>query len=611
MKRLILSLCSFLLTLAASATTTQDVSFLQSDSIDFYGNHLAQLTQEVEVPVFNHSDASFQGHLFLQGQHMESGTLTTYKDTLITLEPYGSKNLRFYIELAEGHHTIQLAADSQGKQVLRSMDVNILPLRKLNFSAIFTLEMMGQTNGEDVLYGNSVRAWASVENMDLFYMGAHGGTADDDGIVLQLKDADTDQVLFSKHIAKRVEGGSWCKVEGTLNCDAPLRDGGHYVLRAAYGMPYGLEGIDSLCFTMRSGTNTYWTADGQVLPLPMGDDQQLKVPAEAVAVDLRKQHLLNTVFSIDASEANPNCLYYLDLLDNVPQGLDDSFNLVRQGEAAAIKLKEGHDYFCPLAFKAQFISYLMKPSYDNVDAELAGRGYSQTIVLPFHPSYACLYDINGPGQILNSNSLMAAPADSTGSSGQDNPDLHADLLHVLRYGGISGDTLVVSETTVRGMQAYAPYILGVYIGSSLLFVGQNTRVPMTTQAIERRQAFFFIGTTVARSLPVGTYVYRPEDNAFRSTVTESRIPPFQVYMVADEGEDPASSSIRITDASWGDRGNPNEATAISNLPAENMPKSDAGAVFDLSGRQIANAKAPLRSLPKGIYIIGKSKVVVK
>ena len=47
----------------------------------------------------------------------------------------------------------------------------------------------------------------------------------------------------------------------------------------------------TLLFTMTAGAAddsfTYWTAQGEVLPLPVGEDHRLTVPAEAVAVDLR------------------------------------------------------------------------------------------------------------------------------------------------------------------------------------------------------------------------------------------------------------------------------------------------------------------------------------
>ena len=137
-------------------------------------------------------------------------------------------------------------------------------------------------------------------------------------------------------------------------------------------------------------TFSYWTAQGQEISLPAifvpsQGVMQLTIPSEAVAVDLRRQQPISAAFIVDAKQANPNCLYYLNLLDNTPRGLDKKHNVIKGLEAESIKVIEGYDYYCPQAFYTQFISYLMTPSYDNPDDELRGRGYSETLVLPFYP----------------------------------------------------------------------------------------------------------------------------------------------------------------------------------------------------------------------------------
>lgn len=347
---------------------------------------------------------------------------------------------------------------------------------------------------------------------------------------------------------------------------------------------------DSLCFT----TCTYWTAEGQVLPLPVGEDQQLVVPAEAVAVDLRGEH---SPFTVDASQANPNCLYYLDPEASIPEGLDESRNLVRGLEATSIKLTEDNDYYCPLAFHTQFISFLISPSYDNPDDELRGRGYSETLVLPFYPRYANLYDING-----------------------ENVMLHADMLKVLSYYGNAGDSLnIVQLNSISQMYAYEPYILGVYIGSRLLFIGENTKVPVTREAVVRGQDVNFVGTTVARHLPLPTYQYNTADSHFYPST--ARIAPFRAYM--EIGEKLSADRLSFSEEVWGTQGNPNESTAISDLSQQEDTRlaavSDGFADgWSLTGQRISlhtEASPSLStlssSLKKGIYIIGGRKVVVK
>jgi len=572
-----------LLTFTANAATG-DGSMLMVDSINISGNQLSQLSQKVELSVCNPSDEDYEGHFYLITYDRADESLTLCVDTLVAIEAYSSLQLLLYPRLPEGKLELRLTTDAEGQQVIASCEVTILPLRKLDFQASISLDMLTETDGEAVLYGSRIRGWASIENHDAHYYGAYGGTAADDGIVLWLEDRDSGERLFTQHLTdelKRLE-----KFETIIAYDAVFCDGARYALKIGYGMPYGLEPVDSLCFTTRAGTNTYWTAEGQVLPLPVGDDQQLMVPEEAVAVDLRGQQAINTVFSIDASQANPNCLYYLDLLDNIPEGLDDSRNIVHGLEAKNIKVVEEHDFFCPLAFHTQFISYMMTPSYDNPDDELRGRGYSETLVLPFYPIRANLYDINGETEML-----------------------HAGMLKVLRYYGNAGDSLNIEQlNSISQMHAYEPYILGVYIGSQLLFIGEDTMVPMTREAIVRGENVNFVGTTVARQLSVPTYQYNADDNHFYPST--ARIAPFRAYM--DTGDGTMSADfLSFSDEVWGTQGKPSDATAISELPQ----RENEGAtppVYSLSGQRVsvvhANAKA---SLKKGIYIVGGRKVVVK
>lgn len=584
MKKLFLFIVGLLIAMTADATTG-DASVLNVDSIsNLFGNRLAQLTQLIDIGLRNTSSTDYEGRLYLLAYDKAADELHPCKDTLVVVKAYATQQLLLACSLPEGNLELRLAADAEGRQVVGTSQITILPLRKLDFQATFSLDMLTETDGEQVLYGSRIRGWARVQNDDTPYHGAHGGTADDDGIVLWLEDCDSGERPYTKHITSKLELGV---IETTFAYDAVFHDGARYALKVGYGMPYGLEAIDSLCFTTRTGTNTYWTAQGQVLPLPLGDNQQLTVPAEAVAVDLRGQQAVNAVFAIDASQANPNCLYYLNLPDNVPQGLDETRNLVRGLEADNIRLTEDNDFFCPLAFHAKYISHLMTPTYDNIDDELRGRGYSGTIVLPFQPSYANLYDVNGNTEML-----------------------HADMLQVLKYLGNSEDSLNVDYVeSLTQMEPYVPYILGVYIGSSLLFIGENRQVPMTREAIVRGLDINFVGTTVERQLTSAAYQYNPDDNHFYPST--ARIAPFRAYMDLEDGTG-VFDYLYFSEEVWGTQGNPSDATAISELPQRQHAPAVLS-VYSLSGQRLTEMPAHRQtpSLRRGIYIVGGRKVVVR
>jgi hypothetical protein len=272
----------------------------------------------------------------------------------------------------------------------------------------------------------------------------------------------------------------------------------------------------------------------------------------------------------------------------VPEGLDEKYNIVKGLEATNIKLTERHDYYCPLAFRTQFISYLMTPSYDNEDAELRGRGYSKTLVLPFTPTHVMLYDINGNTEVL-----------------------HSDMIQLLRYYGTHADTLNLSRCEIAQMHPYAPYILGVYIGSSLLFIGENVAVPMTQEAIVRDKLFNFVGTTVARRLTNRCYVYEPEETCFRQYTDDDSVEAFQAYLDAVSISDATATTLSISDSAWGPKGNPNNATVPTVIKSIKETSNNAATVCDLTGRQIRQPQPVERPSFKGVYIIGGHKVIVK
>ena len=585
MKKLLISIFAAFFCINATAT-----NMLSVDSMKISGNHLANLSQRLVANIRNNTESGYEGHIYLLALNKNDGSVTTCLDTLFAVSSYNSRTLDFFHALPKGDFELRLSTDADGQQIIGISDITIQPLRKLDFKAMLSLDMLAKAENQYVLYGNRIRGWVRVENHDDSYFGIHGGKAEDDGIVLWLEDSDTGERFFTKHLAAHLRKD--CYMETAFAHDTVFHEGAHYALKVGYGMPYGLEAIDSLCFTAASGTYSYWTFDGQVLPLPVSDEStfpiELVVPAEAVAIDLRGHHNSDTSPRINTSQANPNCLYYLESQDDVPEGLDEEYNIVKGLEATNIKLTEGHDYYCPLAFRTQFVSYLMTPSYDNEDAELRGRGYSKTLVLPFTPTHVMLYDINGNTEVL-----------------------HSDMIQVLRYYGTHADTLNLSRCEIAQMHPYAPYILGVYIGSSLLFIGENVAVPMTQEAIVRDKLFNFVGTTVARQLTNRCYVYEPEETCFRQYTDDDSVEAFQAYLDAVSISDATATTLSISDSAWGPKGNPNNATVPTVIKSIKETNIDEATICDLTGRQIRQPQPVERPLSKGVYIIGGRKVVVK
>ena len=335
----------------------------------------------------------------------------------------------------------------------------------------------------------------------------------------------------------------------------------------------------------------YWTSDGKRLTLGTSatSQQSINIPAEAVAVDLRGGIAPLTAF--DASRANPNCLYYMDEQEVRPQGLDSTLNLVYGLKADHVRVVDSNDYYCPLAFHADFVSFLMRPTYDSADDEMSGHGFSQTLMLPFRVSYACLYDVNG----------------QTGT-------LHANMLKLLRYDGHHADTLDWSHVhAINMMSAYEPYMLGVYIGSRLLFMGEDINVPVTHDAVVAGDTLSFIGTTVRRQLPTGTYMYDNKSESFKQA-GDKHIEPFRGFLanfaeeqagIEYDEQDTVYATLLLPDTIWGTQGSPIHNTQLE-APQSDTARHSSRNCYDLQGRE-----AELRRLTKGIYIVGGRKIVVK
>ena len=594
-----LSLLVLLTGQSTQAATASQSSTLIVDSMEVRGNLIAQMNQSLCVYVRNESATdSHQGCLYLLAPGTEADSYAVVADTLVSLAPHDFNELRLLVRLPEGQYTLLAATDPQGKKIVGGCVVDIAPLRELRLHADLIVGMLTTTGEERLLYDNKQNGTVILTPNDI-YNGCHSKDSGDDGVLLWLEDKETGKVVEVKHLLKEFDRN---QVKLSFSFAGELRLGGSYVLKAGYVAPDGWKTVSALDFTVHAKTNTYWTADGQVLPLPQEYSQlsqKLRVPAEAVAVDLRGINAINTIFSIDTSQANPNCLYYLDLMDYTPSGLDDSRNIIRDGQAEHIVLTEGHDYLCPQAFKADFISYLLTPSYDNANDLLRSQGYSETLVLPFNVSDASFVDINGKQEML-----------------------HADMLEVLEYMGTAADSVTVAKLgSVHEMKAYVPYILGTNINSRLLFIGEATNVPSTRQAIALGNHYNFIGTTVGVTLTESSFQYLPSANSFCQT-SQARVAPFRAYLegqgdgFSGTGQPKPSdsyTSLLLKGFTW------DTPTSVSAIPIGAPSRTSATgrqvAVYALSGQFVKTVdEALLRQgatgLKPGVYIVNNKKVIV-
>ena len=573
---MILFCLGLLMTFTAGATKSSDASVLRIDSVHIDGNMMDEMVQHLCIYGRNTSDQDFEGLLFVV-QDIGNGQ---YKRQMALSVSVGAGSCMEHADdliLKQGEYDLCMAADEKGENLLGgSCHVTIGPLRPIDFSVKFFTEMMTTVNGENTLSGHRLQGRLELTNNDTVpYYGIAPYLSQAQGIDYHLSEANTGRnVSFRKFIVNEVEIGQTVSYDFAIDCD--FEEGKRYSLVLNYAQPHDIVRIkDSLTFTFHAGTNTYWTADGTVKPVPVEANQRLVVPAEAVAVDLRGQYYMNTAFTIEISQANPNCLYYLDFLDNVPQGLNDQCNVVRDKEAAIIRLTDNYDFRCPKSFKTQFISYTLNPNTAN-------GAYAETLVLPFQPQGASIDHINRPGE---------------------------NLLKVFEYDGFNADTdtIGIHEINVNQMKANKPYITAVGVCSPVTFYAEETTVPVTTQAVTQSVGFDLVGGTVFQS-PKETppYRYEPSKGVFVVQDTGERLPPFRAWFYKRDNEasspDGTFQYLRMNTGFDIGASEDNQQGISSAAVGRDTPP----AYYSLSGmRHSAD------HLAKGLYIVDGKKVIIK
>jgi hypothetical protein len=335
-----------------------------------------------------------------------------------------------------------------------------------------------------------------------------------------------------------------------------------------------------------------------VKPLPVEAGQVLKVPCEALAVDLRGQYEMNTVFSIDTSDANPNCLYFLGYLDNVPQGFTSKTNIIRDYEAKEIIIDADHDYFCPMPFKAKTalfnytpVSEAMGPASSYMSQIMSG-----TVILPFEAQQAWLDWIN--------------------DTNQDSP-FSNDQLRIAHFEGYDGASLMFRPVTSQTLQSYEPYLIYHIIPSPVSFFSEEVNIPSSRKAIQTfpYTDLSFEGSTTSMTADENTYIWNCDKYHFYRNHDELRpVRPFTAIMQINTQASASMSQDlpEVLNYTIDDKPGlpPTPITAI------NTASQYQQAVYSLSGQRVgtaeyANGQLSAEGLKPGLYIVGGRKIVVK
>ena len=387
-----------------------------------------------------------------------------------------------------------------------------------------------------------------------------------------------------------IKGGESTNVNFSINFEGMPANGQEYCVQIWY-MDMVIASSEPFIF-IRS-TNTYWTADGTQRPLTVGEDNTLIVPKEAQAVDLRGLYMINTIYKIDVSEANPNCLYYLGFLDYVPQGFLSENNIIRDGEASSLVIDSNYDYYCPVPFKTKTALFTYTPISESMGpaSPVMSQKMSGLITLPFTAQNAWLAGKNGDTQPENPFY---------------NDDFKMAILSTVQNGTI------IFQPLISYQPDYFHYLLIYDLKPSpIVFYAEDEYIPsqlgmkitMSGIPVEKRWA-----STVAEK---NTYSWNCDKNKICRNEEGALIPSFNAIIGYWDEETKTYIDTGLEELPYyidSDEG-------YVNIKSTRRTPEDK-AIYSISGQRVGTAayqdgRLCTDGLKPGLYIVGGKKVVVK
>ena len=351
-------------------------------------------------------------------------------------------------------------------------------------------------------------------------------------------------------------------------------------------------------FTFRYSTNTYWTFDGVRSPLTISNDT-LKIPKDAAAVDLRGLYYINTVFKIDVTEANPNCLYYIGFLDYVPKGFTSDANIIRENEANMLSIDSNYDFYCPVSFQAKtaFFTYTPVSESRGPASPVMSQRMSGMITVPFDAQKAWLAGTN--------------------EYHEDSPFYNEDFKIANQWGLDEDGTIVFWPLTPDAIVSrHFCYLIYDMKPSPLVFYSEDAYIFPNDYGREiivgHNRSLIRHASRKTRKAEKYTYSWNCDKNCFVLNEEGVTIRPFNVTVgvceqfkdtLVDTGLETLHYTIKEPDEGY------------VNIKSPRRTPEDK-AIYSISGQRVGTAayqdgKLCTDGLKPGLYIVGGKKVVVK
>lgn len=544
-----------------SAKIASDVNNLSITNWEPVGTLSAGTQQSVKITLAN-SGSEFYGTVYLfASQNSNKGNIQS--QTGLTATAHGSTTIQMSFKPSNsGTYTLWLCSDANGNNVIGSTTVSV---SAASSGTNYNLSSSYNPSDGSTIYGKNVEGVCTISNSG---SDAYNGT-----IYTAVFDSNNNNVGQASQQVSIPAGGS---VDVPFSYEEPA---GQYIIGAFNLTSSSYQQIgDAIWLTLADAIIAY-KADGTKMAQAVRST--VVVGSDIAALDL--SGVDNTVTTVDATNANPNALFYFSSAD-APAAVSlkaDGRNVIIGSTADNLTITDSNDFYCPTAFTATNATYTR-----TATSGTNGNGGWETICLPFEASA-----VSANGQALHWFT-------STEDKGRD--------FWLMEFSELDGNSVVFDFNTGSTLKANTPYIIAVpdshwgeqynLVGKPMSFSGTNVEVKATAKAkiLISTSAYNFIGSTVATNT-ANDFLMNNGGTAFARTASATSA-PFRAFFRAkgDTSSQPQLLKIRVHGGT---------ATGITSVNLDENSNRKAPA-YNLAGQRVGKGY-------KGIVIKNGKKVIAK
>ena len=528
------------------------------EKVDFDGNLKAGDRQQVDV-TFRSTQGEYFGTIHLFASQTEEKGSATSLSAIDVLKDTSETNAFFFQPAADatGIWHIWLSPDGDGRRVLYQTDVEITKngVSSARSNQLSVVSNTVSNKSGTAIYGGIINGTLTLKN---------NGKEDFDGIV---------RITLWRDIFDSAPGYYVTNGAVTLHYTIPAG--------ATQGLPYLFVGKETGRTFATSLDNLWANANMQGI-IRLGEMKQgvvsymangnitgaapssnYRTPTNAVAVDLRG---ISTVKNV-RDAGYPNTIYYVDE-DAEIEGLE-GLNVVRNGHAETISLKDGYSFVIPSSIQADRIT--LTHTFKKAST---GKDNWTTLVLPFEPA-----TITADG-----NDLRWQKEETTKD------------LFIKEFASLEDDNTVVFDFPAK-LEVNVPYVMAApeaMLGKEVVFAADNIFLPANADDELKlvSEAYYFMGTWSTVRV-TEAYIINADGTAFEPVTRSTNVEGMRAYFVSRLPEGERVERIVICD------------DLINGITLNPSSKGEGSKnLYNLQGQRIDRPA-------KGLYIVGGRKVAVK